>query len=160
MCIYSRKACVSLGKQGFACWGRWAGCDEHVSSFMRNVSHFFSFLITKLAALLAVSFTGSSSTYVLIHVHFAQGFLLSLFQKKYQIRLRLVGVSLAGCCTENPCTWNSPGTSGRQAHFWFRRKDKCRNEGVDWAMKGKLNNPLLAPKVRSTLPGLDSTWFF
>lgn len=159
MHIYSGKDCVSFGKLGFACWGRWAGCDEHVSSFLWNVSHFFSFVMTKLAALLAISFTVSNSTYVLIYVHFAQGFFLSLFPTKYQISLRLVGVSFAGCCTENPWIWNSPETSGGQAHFWLQKKRR-RNEGVDWAIKGKLNIPLLAPKVRITPPGLDSTCFF
>lgn len=159
MHIYSGKGCVSFGKLGFACWGRWAGCDEHVSKFSKECISFFQFPMTKLAALLAVSFTVSNSTYVLIYVHFAQGFPLSLFPTKYQISLRLVSVSFAGCCNENPWTWNSPENSGGQARFWLQTKRR-RNEGVDWAIEGKINIPLLAPKERTTPPGLDFTWFF
>lgn len=127
-CVFTVGRLVWVFENGFACWGRWAGCDEHVSSFMRNAPYFFNFLI-KLAALLAVSFTVSSSTYVLIQVHFAQTFLLSPFQTKHEISLTLVDVSFACCCTENPCTWNSPGTSGRQAHFRLQKRRRVQKWG-------------------------------
>lgn len=47
------------------------------SSFVRK-SNVWCFLVTKFAALLATLFTVNSSTYVLINVHFARGFLMSV----------------------------------------------------------------------------------
>lgn len=48
------------------------------SSFVRKSSNVWCFLVTKFAALLATLFTVNSSTYVLINVHFARGFLMSI----------------------------------------------------------------------------------